>query len=195
MNILSSWASIAWTYSAYYRCNRESVHGKQDLNSIGFTIFIVSVLSALAARVICVVLFLVYFPTWIGCVVLAIHFIVALLWIVFREDPELKGTISWKVAKYLYCAFFAYVSLLCFLNLRNNRAKLRMIAFYLLIYTENFIMAAFTFHKIYVSQTDFEKLYNFIALPVGFILHISFLVIYYQIFHPKTGTLNKNICK
>lgn len=187
LNLLSSWASIAWTYSAYYRCNREIESGEQDLKFIGFVVFFVSVLSSLAARVICVVLFLVYFKAWIGCLVLGVHFIVMLLWIVFREKPKLDGTSPWKLGKCLYYVFFAYVSLLCFLNLRDSPTKLRMLAFYVLIYIENLVMAALAFFAIYVSDTGNEKLCNLLALPVGFVLHISLLITYYQIFHPKTG--------
>ncbi|XP_053379282.1 uncharacterized protein LOC123538414 [Mercenaria mercenaria] len=187
LNLLSSWASIAWTYSAYYKCNREVLVGKQDIKITGFAIFFMSVLSALAARVISVVLFLIYFKTWIGIFVLSVHVIYMLLWIIFKEKPTLEGTTSSKFGKYMYCIFFAYVSLLCFLNLRNSKARFRMAAFYLLIYIENFTFAVLSFYKMYTSEVRNDKLLNLIALPVGFVLHVFLLVLYYQIFHPKTG--------
>lgn len=187
LNLLSSWISIAWTYAAYYRCNREALAGRQDVNVIGFVTFFLSVLAALAARVMCVVLFLVYFRPWIGAVLLSVHFTLMLLWIRLREKPTFEGTTSSSGGRFLYCVFFSYVSLLCFVNLQPTQARYRMILFYLIVYIENFIIAGFTLHTLINLETESNIAFNLLALPLGLVCHVVLLVLYYLTLHPKTG--------
>jgi hypothetical protein len=184
---LSSWINIAWTYAAYYRSNREVIAGKQDVKFLGFAFFFCSVLSALAARFICTTLFLVNYYTWIGGLCLFVHFFVMFLWIKFKERPALEGTISetWFCGRFLYYVFFAYVSILCFMNLNNTKARKRMIVFYVVIYIENTLMAVFSFLKITENEIGTYKVEHLLVLPVGFILHVILLLIYYLFLHPK----------
>lgn len=184
-NLLSSWISIAWTYAAYYRCNREALKGEQDVNIIGLLFFFCSVLSALAARYVCTTLFLVYFDLLIGLVCIAIHFVIMMLWIFIKERPKLEGTAFTAFGRYLFYIFFAYVCILCFMNLNDTRARIRMTIFYILIYVENVIMAALASWK--MSETGSEKLMHLVILPVGFIVHVVLLVNYYKCLHPQTG--------
>lgn len=140
---------------------------------------------------ICIVFFLVTFKIWIGGILLSVHLITMLFWIILKEKPKLEGTASSIVGKCMYYIFFAYVSLLCFLNLQNTPAKQRMTAFYILLYIENFIMALLSFYRMNVLETWNEKLLHLLVLPIGFSLHVLLLIAYYQLCHPKTGMLNK----
>ena len=184
MNLLSSWVSIAWTYAAYYRSNREVLAGKQDVKKAGFAFFFCSVLASLAARFICTALFLVNYYKWVGGICIFVHFFVMLLWICIKERPKLEGAIACTSGRFLYYIFFAYVSILCFTNLSHGRTRKRMVVFLAVIYIENAVMAILSYLRI-KAETGSGKENHLYVLPVGFILHVVLLLIYYRCFHPK----------
>lgn len=97
----------------------------------------------------------------------------------------LEGAVVSPLGRYLYYVFFAYVCILCFMNLKDTRARKRMTVFYTLIYIENTIMAALALWK--MNETGSEKTVHVVVLPVGFLIHVVLFLNYYLCLHPKTG--------
>lgn len=179
---MSSWISIAWVYAAYYRCNRQAMVGRKDVNFLGFTCFFLSVLACLAARVTSIVHFMLTYDVWI-VVVIVLHTSVALLWLVLRVKPEMEGVVASKIGRCLYYLFFAYVYNVCFLHLNNRPGKYRMIIFYVLLYIENFLLAGLTMYQ--YSDADIDDAKGLLAIPVGLFVHVLFLIVFYKFFLPK----------
>lgn len=182
-SLSSSLISIAWTYSAYYRSNKEAIHRQQNVSFLGFLLLFLSVVASLSARVICIVLFLVNFNIWIGISILIGHFIAMFVWIALWQMPLLEGLTTKIYVRVLYYVFFAYVSMICFINLKNTPARWRIMFFYGIVYAENLIMAVLL-HRQKPGDDVTEMVY---VLSLGWLGHIVFLSLYYSILHPKTG--------
>lgn len=186
LNLLSSWASIAWTYAAYYRCNREALKGKEDVTFVGFAFFFTAFLAALAVRVICIVLFFVHPGLKYGAIPVGVHFIAMFIWIACKEKPPLVGTTTHACGRYLYYVFFAYVCILGFMNLQDTKARVRITLFYLLMYVESFALAAAPLYR--MSESDnFKFSIHLAIIVVGCIVHVILLTNYYLLLHPTSG--------
>ncbi|KAL4221086.1 XK-related protein 6 [Mactra antiquata] len=183
INIFTSWISVAWVYAAYYRCNRRTMTGRNDVNIVGFSFFFLSILSCLAARVISIIHFLLTYDKWICAIVLFIHSFLAFFWIVFRLKPEMEGVVKSKLGRFLYYLFFAYVYNSVFIHVSNSPGKNNLILFYVILYIENFILGGLALYK--HAESDFKDAVSLLALPVGLCLHVFFLAVFYKFFLTK----------
>ena len=197
LSIVCSWLSIGWAYSSYYRYQKEALHGRKDVKLLGIMVFCLAVLSALATRICCISLFLVYYPSWIGAIVLFIHFFVMLVWIAFCQKPNLEGMTSSKPGRILYYLFFSYLSIMYFVNLKDSKSRLRLLVYFLIYYLENSLAAGLLLLKTSFdySQSVNEFRWSLLIVPLGMFFHILLLSIFYKCIHPmaKRSQENQNI--
>ncbi|XP_052785974.1 XK-related protein 6-like isoform X2 [Mya arenaria] len=209
LNLVTSALSITWSYSAYYRCNGANVNNKEDVKLIPFLIYILSVVSCIVPRFISFVLFAVYFETAGKITVLGvfgIHVFVGFLVIAAKVKPKLNGTVEYLVFRWLFYAFFAYVTFFLFLNLEHHRisetsndeeannirnwfeekkTKRMMILLYAFIHLENLILASLLVSCRLDLMAD--GFFVLIVVLIGAVVQLICVSSYYYFFH-KTRT-------
>lgn len=186
--MVGSTIGIAWTYSCLYRDGRKARRRSQNLRIFGFIVFFIAAIAALAAREISVVFFVIYAKIWTSVVVLVVHCIVMYIWL-WRQHRKEGGANAGAWAKRLYLGFIAFVSVFNFINVKSGNAAVRMIMFYVILYLESAAMAGVAFSKIQQSNYGDNVVYYLLALPIGFAIHVPFIIIHYSCFHA-----NHNAC-
>lgn len=184
-----SMTSVAWTYSAYYRSNREVSHRelKEDIQFMVLGLYFLTAVCCLVPRYMSLTLFVVYFlKFFIGPIVVGgiavIHIGLLLLYISVALKPALRGTVNWCGGKALYYIFFAYVNFFLFMNLGGNPKK-EMYFRYGIIYIENILLSVI----LLVFKWDLLYLDIFLGVWLPLMLHTILLHLFYRYFHPKTG--------
>lgn len=193
ITLLSSVFNIAWSYSSYYRSNRE-VAGEyiEDINFIVLSVYFLAAVGCLASRFFSCTLFVVIYRkdlVWmlIFSIVLVGHFISMLIYISCWLKPYLKGTVNNRLGHFAYHLLFSYVAMFLFMNLggerSSNKMKKQLLIRYGIIHFETLLLSV----RLLTSGFQNIHLYIIYGVVVPIIIHIILLLLFYGFFHPKTG--------
>ncbi|KAK3611383.1 hypothetical protein CHS0354_036578 [Potamilus streckersoni] len=183
LSLATSWVSISWTLVSYYDCNRAALPGRNALTIQAYCTYLMAKLSEVSSRIVSVSLFIFVFKIW--GVSLLLHLVIMAVWVFCIQKPELEGIAASTLGKALYKLFFSYVLLVCYINLRNDPTLYRMIFYHTLTYTENFAMGGLVLWQMMSQEelTDKYKVLFLIAIPLGFLFHFIFQVLFYRCCH------------
>lgn len=197
LSIVMSWISIAWTLVSHYNSNREARTGRMKFPKIGLLLGFVAKLSELAARISVMALFVSIFTYW--TFLLGFHSVIMLVWVFLwpvlkmgKPTPNQLLTTSYRVNNQFVTQetgikiLLVFALTFCFLNLEDRKTLKRMIFYYLLTYTENFVLAVLIFCWAWSHDPkEFHKIYCLLVLPIGMIAHLFCQCCMYSFFHPS----------
>ncbi|KAL3862119.1 hypothetical protein ACJMK2_008111 [Sinanodonta woodiana] len=185
-SLFTSWISITSTLVSYYSYNRDAISSKQAPTLLGICICFIARASELAARITAIALFVTVFHFW--GFFLVFHFLGMLLWLVFFSRPKLEDIASTKFGKVLYTILFAFVLNFCFINLKETRAFKRMLVFYIILYSESFIMAILVLvNALQHDGIHSYKVQSLIIVPLGCVIHLMAQATFYLCCHPTVS--------
>lgn len=188
LSISTSVIAIACSYSTLYRTNRKALGPDREVDFFPFIIYILASLCALIARLLTIVLFAVYIHYMICIDILLFHCICMFIWIKYYQKPKLRGYCNSDFSRTLYITLFAYIHVLCFINLKERgKVQRRMLLYYAVLYLENFAMAAILLWNCPLFSPGNILFLHLTVLPVGMILHVVLTTVYYRLLHPTTG--------
>ncbi|KAL3862658.1 hypothetical protein ACJMK2_008612 [Sinanodonta woodiana] len=183
LSMVASVVGISWTVVSSYTQNKAALPEGRQLTLAAQVLIFLARLCEISARILSIVLFEVYFKFW--SLLIIFHFIIMLLWIQ-EQNPSLEGVAYSKHFRVLFKLFFSYVLVICFINFKCNRSKYRMVFYYVLTYGENFLFAGFVLWKVLKSwktegceQEDHNRHYWLAVIPICFILHLMFQILFY----------------
>lgn len=179
-----SLACTSWIHVAYYRHSRNIDIKKNKMGIRVSFVYWLCVLAELSPRFILLSSFGAFFMPW--CFILPfVHFVLVMTFHIYA-NPELYGMCCCKVGKFLFLVLCSYINIFCFINVSGGRTLKTRLIFYILFYTENAIMTSLVWYRTKMDQSYLA--YTLLVVPVGFVCHLSFLALYYKLFHPKHRT-------
>ena len=138
----------------------------------------------IGCRVLAFALFTSQCKYWIF-VVAACHWLVMICWISTQKmtfcNDEQKNT---KCLETLVDMVIAVLYIYCFLNVKEGQTRLRYVIYYTIIYVENLIMTLLLYIFAHTGNSWYFKP-ALVCIIGGFILGISFHIIYYLKCHPN----------
>ncbi|KAK3611382.1 hypothetical protein CHS0354_036577 [Potamilus streckersoni] len=187
LSLVASVVGISWTVVSSYMHNKAALPEGRHLTLAAQVLIFLARLCEISARMISITLFETYFNFW--SLVLIIHFIIMLLWIQ-KQNPSLEGVAYSKHFRVLFKLFFSYVLVICFINLKCNRSKYKMVFYYVLTYGENFLFAGFVLWRCLKCRKTEEgeenlRIYWLLVIPICLILHVMFQILFYSCCHRK----------
>ena len=139
------------------------------------------VLAELSPRFLLLASFGAYFMPW--CLILPVgHFMLVMIFHIY-SNPELYGMCCCKAGKFLFLILCSYINIFCFINVTGGRTFNKRFIYYILFYTENAVMVVLVWYKMQPHKSCIA--FTLLIMPVGFVCHLSFLLLYYKLFHPN----------
>ena len=139
------------------------------------------VLAELSPRFLLLASFGAYFMPW--CLILPVgHFMLVMIFHIY-SNPELYGMCCCKAGKFLFLILCSYINIFCFINVTGGRTFNKRFIYYILFYTENAVMVVLVWYKMQPHKSYIA--FTLLIMPVGFVCHLSFLLLYYKLFHPN----------
>ncbi|XP_034237624.1 uncharacterized protein LOC117643077 isoform X2 [Thrips palmi] len=175
----ASLISLAWAMAAYTHAMRQARPDKQKASIPGLALQAVWRTGLLAARITALVLFAICCQAWLF-LLLGLHWLGMTVWVVLQKT-DLCST-PWEE-----CAYNGVVGVVycfCFFNLREGRARGRMLAFYVVTVTQNL---ACLYLFLALAQHTHPVLATVAAGTVvgGTMIGLSAMLTYYRFFHPS----------
>ncbi|KAJ1524453.1 hypothetical protein ONE63_010950 [Megalurothrips usitatus] len=175
----ASLISLAWAMASYTHAMRQARPDKQKATMPGLCLQAVWRAGLLVARIAALVLFSICCQAWIF-LLLGIHWLGMTVWVVLQKT-DLCST-PWEECAYNCVVGIVYC--FCFFNLREGRARGRMLAFYVVTVTQNlaclYLFLALAQHTHPVLATVAAA-----AIVGGTILGLCAMLTYYRFFHPS----------
>ncbi|XP_033737428.1 XK-related protein 6-like [Pecten maximus] len=182
--LLSSWVSTALTVTSYYRTVRRAVSDRRNIRYGPSAIYMACRLFELGPRFLLLGLCVSYFHNiLIGGV--ALHVILAFIMYI-AINPRLTGVCEGQICRAAFLLLVSFISVFCFINLKDGKTLWTMLLYYGMFYLENFIMMAVVVYLTKAGIVVYSPWYNtaFSVIP-GLLLHMLCLVAYYKFFHPQ----------
>lgn len=176
-----SLACTAWIHTAHYRHNRNTDVTKEKMGIRIAFVYWLCVLAELSPRFILLASFGAYFMPW--CLILPVgHFMLVMIFHIY-SNPELYGMCCCKAGKILFLILCSYINIFCYINVTGGRTFNKRFIYYILFYTENAVMVILVWYKMQSHKSYIA--FTLLIMPVGFVCHLSFLLLYYKLFHPN----------
>ena len=181
----TSLCSLAWSLTAYHKALRASLPNKEDMSYAGMALQFLWRFFTVAARVIALALFAARFKQWIF-VVIASHWMTMFFWIHFMQTKFCDTRIEELGFNLVSAAIYVF----CFLNLIEGHTRLRYLFYYIITFLEDAALISVWY---LLTQTKYVWYQNPAICTVfsGYILGISFQIIYYLKVHPNNHAEDK----
>lgn len=182
LNLVSTFLSlfsVCWALASFSKnVRRRNIH-KLVLTWLGVIFQFFWRLGTVSSRVIVLTVYATLYHYWVFLVI-ALHWLTMFLWLISPKNVFHGESIS-SQKKTIYSMLIAFVYIFCYINLQEINSRQKMMAFYVTMLLENSLLMA-------VSLFLKEKTmwYHNIAMIIawgGFILGITFMVLYYKFFH------------
>ncbi|KAK3919000.1 XK-related protein 6 [Frankliniella fusca] len=179
MSAGASLISLAWAMAVYTHAMRQARPDKQKASLSGLALQAVWRSGLLVARIAALVLFAICCQAWLF-LLLGLHWLGMTVWVVLQKT-DLCST-PWEECAYNCVVGVVYC--FCFFNLREGRARGRMLAFYIVTVTQNL---ACLYLFLALAQHTHPLLANVSAAAVvgGTIIGLCAMLTYYRFFHPS----------
>ncbi|OWF45372.1 XK-related protein 6 [Mizuhopecten yessoensis] len=190
--LLTSWFSTALTVTSYYRTVRRAMNDRYNVRYGPSALYMAYRLFELGPRLLLLGLCVAYFLNiLLGAV--ALHVIVMFLMHLYI-NPRLTGVCNGQICRTVFLLLISFISVFCFINLKDRKTLWIMVFYYAVFYVENFAIMG-----VLVGLTQagiiFYSPWYFTAYSVipGFVLHMLCLSLYYKFCHPqKTRCKNQS---
>ncbi|XP_041105409.1 XK-related protein 6-like [Polyodon spathula] len=192
MSSLASLFSLAWMLASYHKLLRDSRDDKKSMSYRGALIHIFWRLFTISSRVLSFALFASIFQLYFGIFVV-IHWCAMAFWIVHGGTDFCMS--KWE--EILFNMVVGIVYIFCWFNVKEGRTRYRMVAYYLLVLTEN---AALTFLWYFYRDPAATDSYAVLALCgvfLSFATGVVFMLVYYGVLHhmgPRATILASSCC-
>jgi len=136
-------------------------------------------------RVIILALFASYFTYWL-LIAAIVHWIGMSLWLCCQKSKFYET----KFDQFVFNVTVGYISIFCFLNVIDGQTRFRVIPYYIVFYTQNFMMLLSCTY----FTNDKSAWFHFVAISIvalGCLLHIIFQLSYYLLCHPKKNEIRR----
>lgn len=178
LTLLTSWSSLAISLTSYNKSLRINDARKAKMSLISVVFYFVWRASEVGGRILCIAMFSSTFKYWVF-MVLTLHWLVMFVWLVQQKTTFYKN----RCLERAFNLLCSYIMIFCFLNMREGHTRFRFLAFYCVMYIENFIMLAFWFRFTEDLGVWFH-IWGFAGVMCLFVLHVAFQLMYYMFFHP-----------
>ncbi|XP_041109283.1 XK-related protein 6-like [Polyodon spathula] len=179
MSSLASLFSLAWVLASYHKLLRDSRDDKKSMSYRGALIHIFWRLFTISSRVLSFALFASIFQLYFGIFVV-IHWCAMAFWIVHGGTDFCMS--KWE--EVLFNMVVGIVYIFCWFNVKEGRTRYRMVAYYLVVLTEN---AALTFLWYFYrdpAATDSYAVPALCGVLLSFATGVVFMLLYYGVLHP-----------
>lgn len=179
MSAGASLISLAWAMAVYTHAMRQARPDKQKASLAGLALQAVWRTGLLVARIAALVLFAICCQAWLF-LLLGLHWLGMTVWVVLQKT-DLCST-PWEECAYNCVVGVVYC--FCFFNLREGRARGRMLAFYIVTVTQNL---ACLYLFLALAQHTHPLLATVAAAAIvgGTITGLCAMLTYYRFFHPS----------
>lgn len=178
ISAIASLLSLGWGIAAYGKAMRLYRSEKQHLSWTGAILQTLWRFGTMTSRVSAMVLFAVACGPWIF-LVLVMHWIAMTVWVVLQETDFCPAVWEERV----YNAVVGVIYTFCFFNIKEGPSRHRVVAFYGLIFIQNF---AFLLAYSHAAAWDSEHVVPASGIIVGsFSVGMCCMALYYRFFHPS----------
>ncbi|XP_060077509.1 XK-related protein 6-like [Ylistrum balloti] len=182
--LLSSWFSTALTVTSYYRTVRRAMSDRRNVRYGPSALYMTYRLFELGPRFLLLGLCVAHF---LYMLIGGAAFHVSLAFIMYMcINPRLTGVCNEQISRSSFLLLVSFISVFCFINLKDGKTLWVMVVYYGVFYLENFIMlgvvVGFTRAGIIVYTPWYYTAYSVIP---GFVLHMLCLLLYYKFYHPQ----------
>jgi hypothetical protein len=184
LTILSSWVSLSWSVTAYYRALRVSnaMHKTRQKTVFAAAGYLLWRAFEIGPRVLALVMIILLNP------------IIFILIIVFHWCIFVTWSFATKVKPYTKCyeniifvLFVGFVQLFSFMNVSSGKSRYHALLYYCFFYIENIaILILWTFF----NKDSFCPWIYYGAIGVvsaGLLFNLIFILLFYKLCHPKTA--------
>ncbi|XP_061702800.1 XK-related protein 7-like [Syngnathoides biaculeatus] len=175
----ASLISLAWMVASYQKVLRDSRDDKLPMSYKAVTVQILWHLFTIGARVLAFALFASVFQLYFSIFVVA-HWCVMTFWII-------QGETDFCVSKWeeiIYNMMVGVVYVFCWFNVKEGRARYRMLAYSLTVLVENVALTAAWYLHRGPRNSDFYAVVVVCAVASGYALGTFFMFVYYCLLHP-----------
>jgi hypothetical protein len=188
-----SWFGMAWAVTSAYKYSRIAQRSKSNLGHMGFVGYLWWRLCELFVRFILLGLFLAFYTPWCGGL-LALHWVAMAIWIMVWQKADDRGICSTTCGNYVFHCVCAFVSIFCWVNVKEGDSRRSCAIYYLIVFVENAVMLCLLI--LYMFDNQLESSYIAHALwcvPPVYVLQFVCLVVYYGCCHPtRHPAVNQN---
>ena len=186
ITVLSSWVSVSWSVTSYYRALRVSnaMHTTQQRTLLAAAGYFMWRVFEIGPRVVALVLIILMNP------------IVFLLTVVFHYIAVVTWSFATKVKPYeklheniAFVLFIGFVQVFSFMNTSVDKSRYHALLYYTFVYIENIVILILW---IVLKKESFCPWIYYGAVGIvasGIVMNLVFIACFYKLCHPKTGIL------
>ncbi|MGH0140387.1 UNVERIFIED_CONTAM: hypothetical protein FKN15_005148 [Acipenser sinensis] len=192
MSSLASLFSLAWVLASYHKLLRDSRDDKKSMSYRGALIHIFWRLFTISSRVLSFALFISIFQLYFGIFVV-IHWCAMAFWIVHGGTDFCMS--KWE--EVLFNMVVGIVYIFCWFNVKEGRTRYRMVAYYLVVLTENATLTFLWYFYRDPAATDSYALPALCGVLLSFATGVVFMLLYYGVLHhkaPRATILASSCC-
>lgn len=184
--VLSSWVSVSWSVTAYYRAERASnaMHNTQQKTLLAATGYFLWRAFEIGTRVCALVMMILINPIIFELIV-AIHWSAVVTWSFATKFKPYK-TIHENA---IFIVFIGFVQVFSFMNISPGKSRYHALLYYTFFYIENIVILIIW---IIVKKESFCPWIYYGAIGIvcrGIVFTLVFIACFYKLCHPKTGIL------
>ena len=183
---VTSLCSLAWSLTAYHKALRASLPNKRNMTYGGMALQFCWRFFTVAARVIALALFAARFSHWVF-VVIASHWMTMFVWI----RAMATDFCDTRVEELGFNLVAAAIYVFCYLNLIEGHTRLRYVFYYSVTFLEDALLISVWYM---FTQTRYVWYQSpaIAAVFSGYVIGITFQVIYYLKAHPNNFPPDKS---
>eukprot|EP00105_Crassostrea_gigas_P034167 XP_019918315.1 PREDICTED: XK-related protein 6-like [Crassostrea gigas] len=189
LTILSSWVSVSWSVTAYYRALRVSnamdkTHQKTLLASAGYFLWRAF---EIGSRVMALVMMILINPI-IFALIVVFHWFAVITWSFATKAKPYKQFHE----NAIFIVFVGFVQVFSFMNIKAGKSRYHALLYYTLFYIENIVILILW---IIVKKESYCPWIYYGSIGIvssGIVFSVVFIACFYKLCHPKTGILKEN---
>ncbi|XP_065924063.1 XK-related protein 6 [Magallana gigas] len=189
LTVLSSWVSVSWSVTAYYRALRVSkamdkTHQKTLLASTGYFLWRAF---EIGSRVMALVMMILINPI-IFALIVVFHWFAVITWSFATNAMPYKKFHE----NAIFIVFVGFVQVFSFMNIKGGKSRSHAWLYYTFFYIENIVILILW---IIVKKESYCPWIYYGSIGIvssGIVFTLVFIACFYKLCHPKTGIKSIN---
>ncbi|XP_062614144.1 XK-related protein 6-like [Saccostrea cucullata] len=184
LTVLSSWISVTWSVTAYYRALRVSnaMHKTRQKTVFAAMGYFLWRAFEIGPRVMALVM-IILMNDIIFAITVAFHWIVMVTWSFATKMRPYKKTHE----NIIFILLVGFVQIFSFMNVSPGKSRFHALLYYLFVYTENIIILIIWILAKNSSFCPWIYHGSIGIVSSGFVFNIVFIISFYKLCHPKTA--------
>ncbi|XP_061194318.1 XK-related protein 6-like [Saccostrea echinata] len=184
LTVLSSWASVTWSVTAYYRALRVSnaMHKTRQKTIFAATGYFLWRAFEIGPRVLALVM-IILMNGIIFAVTVVFHWIVVITWSFATKMRPYKKTHE----NIIFILFVGFVQIFSFMNVSPGKSRYHALLYYLFFYTENITILILWILAKNISFCPWIYYGSIGIVSGGLMFNLVFIISFYKLCHPNTA--------